>query len=102
MDSDKFNYGALAKAYGYKPGYLLHQKSNEPEESEEEDDGEEGDDGVQVWEYDGPDVDSDDEVQRALAQAGSDDDEEEELEGEDEEEDDDDEEEDDDEDWSLN
>lgn len=95
VDSDKFNYGALAKAYGYKPGYLLHQKSSEPEESEEEDDDEEGDDGVQVWEYDGPDVDSDDEVQRALAQAGSDDDEEEELEGEGEEDNNDEEEEDD-------
>ena len=29
-----------------------------------------------MWEYDGPDVDSDDEVQRALAQAESDDEEE--------------------------
>jgi hypothetical protein len=77
VDADKFNYSSLAKAYGYKPGYLLHRKSNEPEESEDEDDEEEeGDDGVQVWEYDGPDVDSDDEVQRALARAESDDEEE--------------------------
>ena len=42
IDTDKFNYDALAAAYGEKPGYLLSKKkrkaSKEEEEEEEDDD----------------------------------------------------------------
>ena len=54
-DADRFNYDALAAAYGAKPGYLLKQmrEAREAEEAEEEEEEEEEDDGVQVWEYEG-------------------------------------------------
>merc|ERR1712097_151525 len=48
IDTDKFNYDALAAAYGEKPGYLLSKKkrkaSKEEEEEEEDDDDDDDDD----------------------------------------------------------
>ena len=73
-DADRFNYDALAAAYGAKPGYLLKQmrEAREAEEAEEEEEEEEEDDGVQVWDYEGGEDDEEDGEDVGIEEDGGD------------------------------